>query len=1756
MKTQISIFRLFAIALLSIAAGTLLFAAIGVGTPEKEGLEEDEAKGDRPDEALRFRRLQLQDEKGKIPVDGLQKAREQIAVMKAAQQRAAKAAGKVNGLEVAGIDPGAWIWLGPGNIGGRIRSIVIDPVNANNMWVGSVAGGLWRSTDAGVAWQPVNEFVGNLAVSTIVINPTNSSIMYAGTGESFASALGATEGQDIANNGLRGDGVFKSTDGGVTWNQLLRTRSSDPSVCGAGAGVNCPWSYVNRLAMSPNGSTILAATISGIERSIDGGATWNPAPTFAANIQDVDFNPADSNKAIAARPGATKYSIDGGATWISATFTPALNPIVSPGPSLRVELAYAPSNPLIVYASVDQSTGVVPNQTQGDVYKSTDGGQTYTRLNTILPGNTFLGGQGGYGNIIWVNPLDPNFVIVGGINMYRSTDGGINWIAIASGQFGSAHSDHHMIVASSAFNNTTNKQVYFTNDGGIYRADDVSTVSLTPAPNGWTKLNNNLGITQFYGAAGNADGVIVGGTQDNGTQRYSGDPQAWTQMFGGDGGFSAADPTDVNYFYGEYTTLGILRSTDGGASSSYIYCNPVPPSANGGVCTGTGITDAFNGANFIAPFTLDPSDSNTMLAGGMSLWRSSDVKAAGLPTWTAIKPPASNGLIPPSNVPISAIVVSANNSDLIVVGHNDGQIYLTFNGTNTPPTWIKISNVGGGTPARFVTRVVIDETRSPNWIYATFGGFAGDNIYRTSDLGSTWSDVSGAGATSLPGVPVRSLLLHPIHPEFLYVGTEVGIFASEDGGATWKLPTDGPANVSVDELFWNKGDLVAATHGRGLYKTFTAVYNLPICIFGAPCPCAGYWDCPCHWNNNQIPDANDEVIIQCPTTVRSSAQAKSIRVNNRLILDGDLRVLEDVDNYGNISSSPGTQGGFIFACRNLSNSRPAHTVTDAGIISIPHAIIAAGDVLNGGIISLGTSLLQATSLRTAPDSTLTVTNLYVRGNVDNDGSINGNSIQFIGTPGPHIFSGSGLWQTGSFGIPNGHTVTLGSNVTLDISSFSNNGTLDVSNKTLIFRGVSFAGANTFAGTGLIRMAPSSGSAIFAYAGQNFTPAVTIASGTIDDRSNGTISGPLTIDAGATFSLDYSNLAVNNDVTVNGTITKTPGSGSVQFNFNGTTFENNGSVTGVDYFTFNTSGAPLSQNLTGTGLWAPTNIFVGGGTSSPSTLKLFNDVTFGVNQFQTLTGALNVDNHTLTLTGATFIVGATVSGTGVVKMQPTSGFSTIRSFQNSASQFTPELKIASGTVTANTTTSSLTLNGLLTVDVGTTFSLNGYGVGATGDVMINGTLNAAGGSPSFGFQGSNFTNNGGISGVYVYFGPSYLDPPLAQGLAGTGSWAGTPFLYINNLSITTLQNNVTFDGAQLYLEGRVNTGAFTLSLPCTTVWQGAGDVVGNVRRTNLAACPGTPIAFGSPFTTIAFTSGTAPTEVTVNVALGPPAGFANAVQRSYLITPSGGSGYTATLRLHYLDSELNGNDEATLQMYRNDGTIWNAQGATSRNTTNNWVEYSGVTQFSPWTLSSLTPPPPSTPTPTPSPTPSPTASPTATPTVSIAGNISYCSNPVPGPVPNVTLTLTGDASNSTLSDSSGHYQLSSLASGGSYIVTPTKTALTPASAGINTIDAIAVQRHFLVFGIPLSGCKLTAADVNGDTTVNTVDAIAIQRFFLGYQTSTANVGKYQFSPASRAYPGIVSNQTAQDYNTLVFGDVASTFVELPEDPSQSAESDSD
>ena len=230
-------------------------------------------------------------------------------------------------------------------------------------------------------------------------------------------------------------------------------------------------------------------------------------------------------------------------------------------------------------------------------------------------------------------------------------------------------------------------------------------------------------------------------------------------------------------------------------SSQYIY---------------SGITDAGSCANFIAPFILDPNNADRMLAGGCSLWRSNNVKAP-TPTWASIKAPTS----PVSE--ISAIVVAPGNSDVIYVGHNNGDIYKTTNGTASPPTWTKID---GTLPNRYVTRLTVDWT-DPNIVYATFGGYTTPNVYKSVNGGTSWTAIGGSGANVLPAAPVRTLLVSKYNANWLYVGTEVGIFTSEDGGLNWHVPHDGPTNTSVDELQWMNAALLAATHGRGIWKAET-----------------------------------------------------------------------------------------------------------------------------------------------------------------------------------------------------------------------------------------------------------------------------------------------------------------------------------------------------------------------------------------------------------------------------------------------------------------------------------------------------------------------------------------------------------------------------------------------------------------------------------------------------------------------------------------------------------------------------------------------------------------------------------------------------------------------------------------------------------------------------------------------------------------------------------------------------------------------
>lgn len=742
------------------------------GAPERE--EDEKLELARAAEALRFRHLQQLDENGKIPPNALADA---LAHVEAMEARAGRVAQQASGIipQSAGVTRGSWEWLGPGNIGGRIRSILIHPTTPTTMWVGSVSGGIFKTTNGGASWTHLDDFLPSLSVSSLVSHPSAPNTIYAGTGES------------TSGHGSQGAGVFKSTDGGASWSQLAST-----------SGPN--WQYVNRLSMHPaQPNTLLAATTTGLYRTVDGGATWTLELQEGwpfASFGDVDFDPVTGGSAITGNSssGRAWYSPDGGDTWQLATGIPFAG---------RIEVAHARSNPSVTYASLDAAGG--------QIYRSTDGGRTYAFAGPVVDVNYLCaswGCQGWYDSALWVSPSNPNHVIVGGIYLYSSTNGGASLTQISNFPPTSPHVDQHVIVSSPSY--PADPAAYFGNDGGIYKAPNVSIATMS---SGWQELNNNLGITQFYGAAGHAaSGLIIGGTQDNGTLRFNGATETWNEIFGGDGGIAAIDPTDPNYLYGEIQYGGVFRSTNRGATAQFIAgCSSAFPL----------VDSCISQANFIPPLVLDPNDNLRLLFGGASLWRTSNVRAA-TPAWSVIKPATS------PVVHISAIAVASGNADLVYVGHNNGDIYRSTNATSPAPTWSLVSL--STMPKRMVLGLTIDPHNS-NVVYAMFGGFSPDNVWRLSDGNTNWTDRTGAGATGLPAVPARSLVVNRVNASWLYAGTELGVFTSEDGGSTWSLPETGPARVPVDQLFFMGDFLVASTYGRGVWR---ADLNRPTTVPGAP----------------------------------------------------------------------------------------------------------------------------------------------------------------------------------------------------------------------------------------------------------------------------------------------------------------------------------------------------------------------------------------------------------------------------------------------------------------------------------------------------------------------------------------------------------------------------------------------------------------------------------------------------------------------------------------------------------------------------------------------------------------------------------------------------------------------------------------------------------------------------------------------------------------------------------------------------------
>jgi photosystem II stability/assembly factor-like uncharacterized protein len=567
---------------------------------------------------------------------------------------------------------GTWQPVGPGNIGGRTRALVIRPDNPNIMYAGAVGGGVWKTTDGGKTWKPLTDLLPSIAIATLAMDPTNPDTLYAGTGEWY------TYGDDENGNSIRGAGIYKTTNGGGNWTQLRATAIGD-------------FEYVNKVVVSPNNTrNIYAATWFGIYTSRDSGATWSMMVDQSGDTQpgcqDLVIRsdqPTDYLFATCAFAGFDSPAIyrntdaAGSGQWQVVFTTDNMS---------RTSLALAPSNQSIAYAVAASGEDGEYNGGLLGVFRSLSNGepgswtaqvtnQDPNLLNTLLftnpreatndicnGSNRSFGNQGTYDNAITVDPLDPNTVWVGGIDLFRSDDGGQNWGIAAFWEANSpqwAHGDNHAIVFAPGYDGVTNQTLFVSSDGGIFRTDNALAATATgsqatcwpyPTSIAWTSANNSYAVTQFYhGAVCPGAAAYLGGTQDNNTVRGSdgSGPDGWTTAaFTGDGGFVAIDPTDPNIFYFTGTGLSIQKTTDGGATS---------PSAT------KGITEKSDNFLWIAPLVMDPADSKRLYTGGRVLWRTT----TGAKAWSA-----ASALTSDSAGSVGAIAISP--SDPVIWG--DGAV--------------------------------------------------------------------------------------------------------------------------------------------------------------------------------------------------------------------------------------------------------------------------------------------------------------------------------------------------------------------------------------------------------------------------------------------------------------------------------------------------------------------------------------------------------------------------------------------------------------------------------------------------------------------------------------------------------------------------------------------------------------------------------------------------------------------------------------------------------------------------------------------------------------------------------------------------------------------------------------------------------------------------------------------------------------------------------------------------------------------------
>ncbi|TSA28470.1 MAG: hypothetical protein D4R67_03765 [Bacteroidetes bacterium] len=658
-----------------------------------------------------------------------------------------------------------WVMTGPTNIGGRITDIEVPDGNLQTIYVGASTGGILKTTNGGLSWTNLFQNVPVISIGDIAIDPNNSDILYAGTGEANSSSFS-----------FWGNGIYKSYDAGLTWQHLGLDQSAYIG------RVLVDYSNSQRVFVAACGYLFSYNDERGVYRSNDGGTTWERVLFLTDSTAAIDLvqHPTDPDILYATmweRTRGLEYrnsfgttsgiwkGMDGGDTW------PELTSGLPPGNNVgRIGLTISKSNPNILYAFYDLADFEV------GVFKTLDGGASWTRTNDgdLWGMNSNFGWYFGQ---IRVDPVEPDRVFVMGVPLFKSENGGISW----SDQTGNnIHVDHHAMVMDEATGT-----IVEGNDGGLYRSQNYGL--------SWSKINN-LPITQFY--AIDVDYLlpdrIYGGTQDNNTIRtLTGAVDNWGAILGGDGMYTLVDYTNSNVIYAESQWGYLYRSDIGGNNMQYI-----------------GAAWEGDRKNWSAPLAMHPEDPAVLYFGTYRIWKSYNKGNA----WTPVSGDLTKGINQYFHS-ITTITISSIDPSIVLVGTGDGKVHVS---ADDGSSWTDIS---AGLPDRWVTRVAPDPFDAQT-IYASLSGFRWDeplpHVYKSTDLGQTWTSISG----NLPEFPVNDLVLDPDVPDKLIAATDAGLYGTIDGGTTWQwVWTDLPAVPTYAlKIHAPTRKLVAGTYGLSTYS--------------------------------------------------------------------------------------------------------------------------------------------------------------------------------------------------------------------------------------------------------------------------------------------------------------------------------------------------------------------------------------------------------------------------------------------------------------------------------------------------------------------------------------------------------------------------------------------------------------------------------------------------------------------------------------------------------------------------------------------------------------------------------------------------------------------------------------------------------------------------------------------------------------------------------------------------------------------------